>query len=249
MTVLVGLNLGTHVIVISDTRATAVDPRAFKTPFRDNACKRYFSDNAVTVYTGVRSISEKISEVVENISIESHDGLAGAIESVKKTSWEYEYEPRLFDKVGMISAINNDNSVELIYHNLGRFSNDGVVRRSGAVEPGKVCISYPGTITVQESELLNSRLQEVLDVFIAKYEGRLDPKVAPELAELALPVGRILAELAESKPEISSIFDFGVKSSTGLTMSGQIDFSSMVKFEVAEVKNGKTLSDDLELKL
>jgi hypothetical protein len=224
----------------------SLDP---KDQFRDDSCKRHFSSNAVSVYTGVSAISRHIANQIESVDLKSHEDCAEIFRSVEPWAQEGELLRDHILKVGMISAINNGHEVNLIYHNLARFVDGEVVRQSGATKAGKVCISYPGGITVAQANELEIKVQTVMDKFMERNGDKLDPNKPSGISQLLFSVSKILTDLAVNLSSISSKFDIGVKSSTGVTMGGSSDLSRMSKTELYEMKDGRIISEVLERSL
>ncbi|WP_274644884.1 hypothetical protein [Pseudomonas serbica] len=231
MTVLVGLNLGTHVVVISDTRSMSVNPMPGQKIFKNNRRKRHLSVNSATVYGGIERISKDVAGLIRYQSVKSYKCFEVVIDFLKGLPSTTETDIGYFERLAAISGLHKDGAVELIYHNLYRFIDDGFVRKSGIVEIGNACISYPGTITKKESHILDGRINEVLCSFFINSGNKFKPSNRSALGKLIIQVTGVLTELAKVKSEISSKFNVCVKDSEGNMIGGTVNLSKKTKIK------------------
>ena len=123
----------------------------------------------------------------------------------------------------MVSAAT-DRQAKLFFLELDDFANGGRVKNQSELLPGEVAFGMPAGLTPEQGQELRNEVTQILCDFLQSQSADLNPDNTKGLVGLLVSVGRVLTTLAETTPSISSMFDVAIKSESGLTIQGQINF-------------------------
>lgn len=220
MTIIIGMHLGTHSVVISDTRST-VDGEISS----DKTEKLHVSGNHAAVMAGshylgslgIRSLKDKHVSETDDVLALSQVVLAAA--KVPFDDLTIVQERTIF-----MIASTTEEKARLFFLELDDLPRGGRIKEQRELEPGEVGFGGPAGLSEEEHLALRAEVTGILDEFMATKARSLNPENTKGISELLFSVGKVITRLAETTPSISSIFDVGVKSSSGLTIQGEINF-------------------------
>ncbi len=123
----------------------------------------------------------------------------------------------------MVSAAL-DQQAKLFSLELDDFPNGGRVKNHRELLPGEVELGIPAGLTSEQGLDLRNEVTQILSDFMQSRSADLNPDNTNGLVGLLVSVGKVLTTLAETTPSISNMFDVAIKSASGLTIQGEINF-------------------------
>ncbi|WP_408602024.1 hypothetical protein [Pseudomonas sp. PLMAX] len=222
MTVLVGMHLGTHTILISDKRLSETGSMIVN----DTQEKLKVAMNHAAVKGGSHALGTFALNHIKDKDISNGEDVAKLSEALLKHAQDPFGDGTALEhqRTALLIASTAEERAKLFYLDLVDLPNGGRVREQRELLKGQFEIGIPAGLSKEEGMDLRAELAEILNEFMATKAHTLNPGNTKGLTELLFSVGKVLTRLAETTPSISSLFDVGVKSSTGLTVQGQINF-------------------------
>jgi hypothetical protein len=220
MTIIIGMHLGTHSIVISDTRSTVGGEIS-----SDKTEKLHVSANHAAVMAGSHYLGSIGIGSLKDKEVRNTDDVLDLSEVVLAAAKAPFYEMTIVqERTIFMIASTTEEKARLFYLELDDLPNGGCIKEQRELEPGKVGFGGPAGLSEEEHLALRAEVTGILDEFMATKARSLNPENTKGISELLFSVGKVLTRLAETTPSISNMFDVAVRSSSGLTIKGEINF-------------------------
>jgi hypothetical protein len=220
MTIIIGMHLGTHSVVISDTRSTVGGEIS-----SDKTEKLHVSANHAAVMAGSHYLGSIGIGSLKDKEVRNTDDVLDLSEVVLAAAKAPFYEMTIVqERTIFMIASTVEEKARLFFLELDDLPNGGCIKDQRELEKGQVGFGGPSGLSEDEHLALRAEVTGILDEFMETKARYLNPENTKGISELLFSLGKVLTRLAETTPSISSMFDVAIKSSTGLTIQGEINF-------------------------
>lgn len=235
MTIIIGMHLGTHSIVISDTRSTVGGEIS-----SDKTEKLHVSANHAAVMAGSHYLGSIGIGSLKDKEVRNTDDVLDLSEVVLAAAKAPFYEMTIVqERTIFMIASTVEEKARLFFLELDDLPNGGCIKDQRELEKGEVGFGGPAGLSEDEHLALRAEVTGILDEFMASKSRSLNPENTKGISELLFSVGKVLTRLAETTPSISNMFDVAVRSSSGLTIKGEINFKKRRPINLNQLKGNR----------
>lgn len=247
MTVHVGINLGTHAIIIADKRVTQNhDDRT--TSFEDSSEKVTATNNGWSARGGKWMPKSTVEYAIGNFRVRS-------VEDLEKILMDASVNlNRMLGDVAANSYLQNFSSTAHTYsifdeeeQSVNVFSikppgyrgqMDWTVETTGA---DSVAWAFPKGLTDSEEIWFQSEMQAIVDIFRLERGHTLQPKMSTNLEWITKKAYELLMEMGLNNHYVSKNFDVGIISTSGFRLNAVVDLERDPKVRWRSLNNAPNL--------